>query len=76
MDIELVKTMYASASAKCIMRSIGEPYPKAWTFEKAFIEVIVGECMDIIEAAVLQREPASTYVSKLEQHFGVTHETY
>ena len=29
------------------------------------------ECVNIIETAVDQREPASTYVNKIKSHFGV-----
>jgi ribulose bisphosphate carboxylase small subunit len=38
---------------------------------KKLIELIVRECMDIIDEAVDQREPASTYTTKIEQHFGL-----
>lgn len=34
-------------------------------------ELIVRECMDIVEDAVNHREPASTYVDKIKEHFGV-----
>lgn len=40
--------------------------------EKKFAEFIVRECMLVIEDAVDHREPASTYVAKLADHFGVT----
>jgi hypothetical protein len=36
-----------------------------------FAELIVEECMDVVGTAVDQREPASTYVGKIKQHFGV-----
>ena len=36
-----------------------------------FMEIIVEECVQVIEEAVEQREPASTYVGKIKQHFGV-----
>lgn len=39
--------------------------------QKNFAELIVRECIGIVEDAVLHREPASTYVSKIKQHFGV-----
>ena len=39
-------------------------------FEK-FAELIVHECVDIVDNAVTHREPASTYVNKIKQHFGV-----
>jgi len=34
-------------------------------------ELIVQECVNIIAQAVEQREPASTYVDKLKQNFGL-----
>ena len=36
-----------------------------------FAELIVRECTDVVGTAVDQREPASTYVGKIKQHFGV-----
>ena len=36
-----------------------------------FAELIVRECADIVADAVDHREPASTYVDKIKQHFGV-----
>jgi hypothetical protein len=36
-----------------------------------FAELIVRECSGVIADAVAHREPASTYVSKIETHFGV-----
>ena len=39
-------------------------------FQK-FAELIVKECAGIVADAVDHREPASTYVNKIKQHFGV-----
>ena len=36
-----------------------------------FAELIVQECAGIVADAVDHREPASTYVDKIKQHFGV-----
>jgi len=36
-----------------------------------FAELIVRECVTIVTDAVDHREPASTYASKIQQHFGV-----
>jgi len=36
-----------------------------------FMEIIVEECVEVIEEAVDKREPASTYAMKIKQHFGV-----
>jgi hypothetical protein len=41
-----------------------------WFAEK-FAELIVGECAGVVADAVDHREPASTYVDKIKQHFGV-----
>ena len=40
-------------------------------FNDKFAELIVRECADIVADAVDHREPASTYVEKIKQHFGV-----
>lgn len=34
-------------------------------------DLIVRECVTIIETAVDHREPASTYAEKIKQHFGM-----
>lgn len=39
--------------------------------QQQFGELIVRECIDIVEDAVLHCEPASTYVGKIKQHFGI-----
>ena len=36
-----------------------------------FAELIVRECASIVADAVDHREPASTYVGKIREHFGV-----
>jgi hypothetical protein len=38
---------------------------------KRFSELIVKECVTVVVDAVDHREPASTYASKIQQHFGV-----
>jgi len=40
-------------------------------FAEKFAELIVRECVNIVAGAVDHREPASTYVDKIKQHFGV-----
>jgi len=40
-------------------------------FIERFAELIVRECVTIVVDAVDHREPASTYASKIQQHFGV-----
>ena len=39
--------------------------------EEKFAELIVRECANIVAHAVDYREPASTYVGKIKEHFGV-----
>ena len=36
-----------------------------------FAELIIKECAGIVADAVDHREPASTYVGKIKEHFGV-----
>ena len=38
---------------------------------RQFADLIVKECVGIVADAVDHREPASTYVGKIKQHFGV-----
>lgn len=40
-------------------------------FIEKFAELIVKECANIVSDAVDHREPASTYVGKIKEHFGV-----
>ena len=47
-------------------------FVECWEDEMAkFAELIVKECTSIVEDAVTHREPASTYVGKIKEHFGV-----
>jgi hypothetical protein len=38
---------------------------------REFADLIVRECAGMVADAVDHREPASTYVGKIKQHFGV-----
>jgi hypothetical protein len=40
-------------------------------FNLAFAELIVDICIDLVEEGVDHREPASTYSSKIRDHFGI-----
>ena len=40
-------------------------------YDRLFAELIVKECVSVVNDAVDHREPASTYVGKIQQHFGV-----
>ena len=51
-------------------------YPGGWPREdllvlEDFAKLIIKECSDIVADAVDHREPASTYVDKINQHFGI-----
>ena len=48
----------------------GEFGPRRLNAEK-FAELIVRECASIVEDAVDRREPASSYVGKIKEYFGV-----
>lgn len=39
--------------------------------EMKFAELIIQECAGIVKDAVDRREPASTYVDKIREHFGI-----
>jgi hypothetical protein len=57
-------------SEQCEGMTICECGSTGFNYEK-FAELIVRECADIVADAVDHREPASTYVSKIKEHFGV-----
>ena len=40
-------------------------------YDEILIELVVKECAETIQDFVDHREPASTYASKIQQHFGV-----
>ena len=42
-----------------------------WCNVEDLIQDVVRECAEIVADAVDHREPASTYVSKIQEHFGV-----
>jgi len=61
-------------------KALDQAVPETWTtltasdlneFTEKFAELIVKECAGVVADAVDHREPASTYVSKIKQHFGV-----
>ena len=67
---ELIKE--ATEFQKIPYDGIDGVYREAFVFNKEkFAELIVRECADIVADAVDHREPASTYVEKIKQHFGV-----
>jgi hypothetical protein len=55
----------------------GSTYKKDFGYQfnehelEKFAELIAKECANIVADAVEHREPASTYVDKIKQHFGV-----
>jgi hypothetical protein len=61
-------------------RALDQAVPETWSaltgeqlsrFQEKFAELIVRECTQIVADAVDHREPASTYVGKIREHFGV-----
>ena len=48
-----------------------EDYVDLTEYVEKFAELIVRECAGVVEGAVNHREPASTYVYKIKEHFGV-----
>jgi len=56
--------------AKQVDSEFNSPYDRHKAIER-FAQLIVRECAAIVADAVDQREPASTYVDKIKQHFGV-----
>ena len=61
---ELIKQSYVT------VRSQNDRDVTYFSQEK-FAELIVAECVGVVEDAVNHREPASTYVGKIREHFGV-----
>ena len=49
----------------------GDYYSSVMIDLERFTQLIVQECAGVVENAVNHREPASTYVGKIKQHFGV-----
>ena len=47
------------------------PDHKSVVKARKFAELIVRECAGVVQNAVDHREPASTYVDKIKEHFGV-----
>ena len=60
---------------ECWLKAAREDSDDTWDSQEQFItrfaELIVRECAGIVADAVDHREPASTYVDKIKQHFGV-----
>jgi hypothetical protein len=57
---------------QCGSRSNPDVYDRDQSFDiERFAELIVQECAGVVADAVDHREPASTYVDKITQHFGV-----
>ncbi len=64
---DLIKDLMAQA---CFETEFDDNQNMPEMMEK-FAELIVKECARVVEDAVDHREPASTYVAKIKQHFGV-----
>ena len=66
---ERIEELMKQAMEPSGLESLGGPYMEL--NPEKFAELIVKECVDIIADAVDHREPASTYVGRIKQHFGV-----
>jgi len=64
-----IKELANDATDWCIKNANGTPI--AWEWEDKFAEMIIKECLIVVADAVDCREPASTYVDKIKDHFGV-----
>ena len=65
---ERIKELAEQAwNATAVSPDFGHPV----SFAEKLAELVVQECVDIIADAVDHREPASTYVGRIKQHFGV-----
>ena len=65
-----IKELYLEA-AKWADQQDEDLIAKMLIRDEKFAELIVRECTNVVGTAVDQREPASTYVGKIKQHFGV-----
>ena len=60
------------AKLKILKNDDGTVTSGGWEYPiEKFAELIVKECAGIVADAVDHREPASTYVGKIKEHFGV-----
>lgn len=59
-------------AVECITENVESDY---WVFNdhefEKFINELVQECCSVVSHAVDMREPASTYVWKIKQHFAI-----
>ena len=58
-----------NAQIKALMLEAGYAAPELAVRAQKLAELVVQKCCAIVEVAVDLREPASTYVSKIEQRF-------
>ena len=62
---ERIKELINQAGTDCSGKWMGTNHAEK------FAELIVQECVVIVADAVDRREPASTYVGKIKEYFGV-----
>ena len=67
----LLQELSDMATSYCDSLDIAEQKFYEIVWRREFAELIVNECAAIVADAVDHREPASTYVSKIKQRFGV-----
>ena len=61
----------ATDTVEIVNPDTGITHHREFFDKEKFAELIVRECAGVVENAVNHREPASTYVGKIKQHFGV-----
>lgn len=65
MNKELILLLAQEAAEYCKT----QPRDMWLLWEQKFAELIVQQCCNVVDDAVLHREPASTYVDKIKEHF-------
>ena len=67
----IIQELAAQATSYCDTLDIADSYTYNQIWQREFAQLVIQECVGIVQDAVDHREPASTYVSKIKQHFGV-----
>ena len=68
-DEPYINLLAEKAQAKVQSRPLGTYDTRKFNLE--FARLIIDICIDLVEDSVDHREPASTYSSKIREHFGI-----
>ena len=68
-DEPYINILAEKAQAKVQSRENGTYDTRKFNLE--FARLIIEVCADVVETSVDHREPASTYSSKIREHFGI-----